>query len=301
MTTTSPFSLSIHFANGDFNGLKIISLSGSSSKAVMFPRESYMSVRSRPEFKKTGVYLLFGLSSVGNKEMLYIGEGDPVLHRLDAHNTKKDFWTKAIFFVDSSSDQINKAHVQYLEFRLVALAAAVNRVELHNGTKPTEPTLSEADRASMDSFLRNILGILSVLGISAFEQSPISVGMPIDKGRVISPPKSQILKCIERGANADGYDTPQGFVVMSGSLAMADEVPSLKNLHPIVAKLRADLTREGVLIPDGNRLRFTQDYTFNSPSLAGAVVKGNGCSGLLHWKDSSGRTLKQLQAAQVKG
>ncbi len=88
-------------------------------------------------------------------------EGDPVGPRLESHYANKDFWTQAVFFVAGSS-QLNKAHVQYLEAKLVARAWAAKRVKLDNGNKPTEPTLSEADRADMDVFLSNILGMLPV-------------------------------------------------------------------------------------------------------------------------------------------
>jgi Domain of unknown function (DUF4357) len=69
---------------------------------------------------------------------------------------------------------------------------------------------------------------------------------------------------------------------------------------PGVCKLRADLLASGVLVQEGNALRFTQDYTFNSPSQAADVVLARSSNGRLDWKDTSGRTLKQLQEAQTQ-
>jgi uncharacterized protein DUF4357 len=46
-------------------------------------------------------------------------------------------------------------------------------------------------------------------------------------------------------------------------------------------------------------LRFSQDYTFGSPSTASAIVLGRSSNGRTDWKDASGRTLKQLQEAQA--
>jgi hypothetical protein len=128
-----------------------------------------------------------------------------------------------------------------------------------------------------------------VLGIQAFEQSPHKSA----KG------KTPALTCQGRGVLARGHDTPQGFVVQAGSFSAKDEVPSLKEHFPSVIELRADFLKSGVLVSEGDKRRFTQDYTFNSPSLASAVVLGRSSNGRADWKDASGRTLKELQEAQA--
>src|SRR5262245_21031159 len=171
MSNQPPFSLRILVADGDPNGLRLVERSNWIGKAVMFPRGLYPQVRGRPEFQQTGVYLLLGPRPQGDGEMLYVGEGDPVRPVLETHHANKDFWTRAVFFV-AGPGQLNKAHVQYLEAQLVSRARAAKRMPLENANIPSEPTLSEADRADMDVFLSNILGMLPVLGIHAFEQSP---------------------------------------------------------------------------------------------------------------------------------
>ena len=47
------------------------------------------------------------------------------------------------------------------------------------------------------------------------------------------------------------------------------------------------------------RYRFTQDYSFSSPSMAAAVVLGRSANGRIEWKDAQGRTLKELQEAEA--
>ena len=78
-------------------------------------------------------------------------------------------------------------------------------------------------------------------------------------------------------------------------LAAKDEVPSLREYFPSVTNLRAELVKNGVLVPEGENFRFTQAYTFNSPSMASAVVLGRSSNGRMDWKDASGKTLKELQ------
>jgi len=183
---------------------------------------------------------------------------------------------------------LNKAHVQYLESQLIKRAATAKRMPLENGNTPTEPTLSEADRADMDVFLANILSILPILGVHAFEQSSktntASVGL---------------LTCQGKGIKASGFDTPQGFVVQSGSFASKELVPSLKDHFPRVCVLHDELKGNGVLMPAGDQLKFMQDYTFNSPSLAAAIVLGRAANGRIEWKDNNGKTLKEFQEAQA--
>jgi hypothetical protein len=288
MSNETPFTLHIFVADGDPDGLRLVERSNWIGKAVIFPRALYPQVRSRAEFQQIGVYLLLGPREQGDGETIYIGEGDPVRPRLEDHYAKKDFWTRAVFFV-AGPGQLNKADVQYLEAQLVSRAKAAKRMPLDNANKPGEPTISERDRAAMDVFLDNILGVLPVLGIHAFEQSPLKSA----KGQ------TPALTCQGRGVTASGHDTPQGFVVQAGSYSAKDEVPSLKEHLPSVVELRADLLKSGVLVSEGERRRFTQDYIFNSPSLASAVVLGRSSNGRTDWKDGSGRTLKELQGAQA--
>jgi hypothetical protein len=140
----------------------------------------------------------------------------------------------------------------------------------------------------MDVFLDNILGILPVLGVHAFEQTPVFTarhGAPVFfcKG--------------PRNANGTGYDTPQGFIVKAGSFASKTEVPSIKEF-PVVGRTRNELLRSGVLVADGDKLKFTQDFAFSSPSLAAAVVLGRSSNGRIDWKDENGSTLKEFQQSQ---
>jgi hypothetical protein len=114
MSNQTPFSLHIFVADGDPDGLRLVERSNWIGKALIFPRALYPQVRNRSEFQQTGVYLLLGPRTQGDGDTLYIGEGDPVRPRLEDHYAKKDFWTKAVFFV-AGPGQLNKAHVQYLE------------------------------------------------------------------------------------------------------------------------------------------------------------------------------------------
>jgi hypothetical protein len=287
-----PFSLRIFVADGDPDGLRVVERSNWIGKALMFPRALLPRVKGREELSQTGVYLLLGPRDDGEGEMLYVGEGDPIRPRLESHYAKKDFWTRAVCFV-AGAGQLNKAHVQLLEAQLIAKAQAAKRLPLDNGNTPTEPTLSEADRADMQVFLQNMLGMLPVLGVHAFEQAA--------PGAAVS--SAPLLHYKGKGVAATGYEASQGFVVKAGSQAVAAAVPSMQQHVRGMFELRQELIGNGVLALDAagaaQGYRFTQDYVFSSPSTAAAVVLGRSANGRIEWKDAQGRTLKALQEQEA--
>jgi hypothetical protein len=289
MMESRPFTLRIFVADGDPDGLRVIERSNWVGRALVFPRTLFPIVKARDEFNQTGVYLLIGPRPDGEGEMVYVGEGDPVKGRFESHFANKDFWTRAIFFV-AGHGQLNKAHVQFLESQLVARARTARRIALDNGNSPAEPSLSEADRADMEVFLSNMLGILPVLGIAGFESAPGSAG---------SGPLQVTLTCRGKGIEARGYEATQGFVVKAGSEAVGQEVSSMKEHVRGMYEIRRDLIDNGVLVAAEHGYRFTQDYVFTSPSTAAAVVLGRSANGRVEWKDASGRTLEEIQEQQA--
>jgi len=286
---THPFSLRIFVADGDPDGLRIVEKSNWIGKALVFPRALLPQVKTRSELAQTGVYLLLGPRPEGEGDMLYVGEGDPIRPRLESHYAQKDFWTRAIGFTTTTAGQLNKAHVQFLESRLIALARTAKRMPLDNANQPAEPSLSEADRADMEVFLGHMLGMLPVLGVYAFEQAPKA---PATKA-------GPVLTCKGKGVQATGYEASQGFVVRAGSQAVADAVPSMALHVRGMFDLRQELISNGVLSLQDGLYQFTQDYTFSAPSTAAAVVLGRSANGRLEWKGADGRALKEIQEAEA--
>jgi hypothetical protein len=289
MSLLKPFSLRIFVADGDPDGLRLVERSNWVGKAIVFPRALLPKIKQRAELNQTGVYLLLGPREEGEGEMLYIGEGDPVRPRLESHYAQKDFWNRAVCFV-AAPGQLNKAHVQFLEANLVRLAKAAKRLPLDNANHPAEPSLSEADCADMQVFLENMLGMLPVLGIHAFEQAaPMAATVA-----------QTVLTCRGKGVTASGYEATQGFVVRSGSQAVGESVPSMQQHVRGMFDLRQELIGNGVLQREGDHFLYAQDYVFSSPSTAAAVVLGRSANGRIEWKDAGGRTLKALQELEAR-
>jgi hypothetical protein len=90
---------------------------------LAFARADYPSARAREEVSQTGAYVLLGPDPEGRRlQRVYVGEGENIRVRLDAHQKEKDFWTQG-YVLTTKDDSLNKAHVRYLEARLLELAA----------------------------------------------------------------------------------------------------------------------------------------------------------------------------------
>jgi len=279
--TASPkgFSVRIFIPSGEPEGLRIVEKSNWTGQGLMFPRSLFPEIKQRTELKRAGVYILWGPGESGQLPRIYVGEGDGVLPRLEQHAKSKDFWTHAVVFT-SKDQNLNKAHVQYLESRMVGLATEAKRCEIDNGNVPQLPALSEADTADADGFLADVLLCLPVLGINLFEKAKITQA------------KGHDLYLRGRGIEARGLETPEGFVVRAGSTASKEETSAI---HPYNAAQRKALLKAGVMVDEGKVYRISQDYTFNSPSSAAGVLLARPANGRTEWKDSKGRTLKQIQ------
>lgn len=77
----------------------------------------------------------------------------------------------------SASGGLNRAHVTWLEYALVKRANEANQCHLDNGNAPQEPALTVAEKADTQGFLKEILQILPLVGLRAFE-FPKPVAMP---------------------------------------------------------------------------------------------------------------------------
>ena len=283
MTESLGFSVRIFIPTGEPEGLRIIEKSNWTGQGLFFPRSLYSEVRGREELARTGVYILWGPNESGQLMRAYVGEGEALLPRLDSHIRSKEFWTHGVVFT-SKDQNLNKAHVQHLEARLVALAAGAKRCELDNGNVPQPPSLSDADRADAELYLADMLLCLPVLGVSFFERPPTQAKT------------NRELLLIAKGIEAEGFEDAGGFVVRAGSKAVKKEV---RSIHPSLTELRSVLIAQGILIPDGDSLILAQDYVFNSPSNAASVLLGRNSNGRIEWKDANGRTLKSIQDAMV--
>lgn len=276
-------TIRIFLIDGDSNGRMSCELSNWTGKAYKIPRIKVKDCTDRADLVNTGIYLLFGKDE-GGKDQVYIGEAESILKRINQHLTQKDFWHETIVFV-SKDDNLNKAHIKYLENRLHEIARTASRYKIENSITPTQSSISEPDRAEMEEFIDNIKLLVNTLGHKVFEEK-----------RDFKAKQKEVLFYIKaaRGADAQGEPSSDGFVVLKGSKAARTEVNSMVQSF---SNLRQKLISERVMVDKGEYYEFPEDYIFSSPSTAAVVVMGRSANGLTEWKQKDGKTLREFESS----
>jgi hypothetical protein len=274
-------TIKLFLPRGDAKSLRTAEISNWTGKAVAAPRTELDDLLAREELDKAGVYILIGTDPLTNMPKAYVGEAEVIRDRLKQHKTK-EFWVSAIVFV-SKDENLTKAHVRYLEQRLLAEAAAVNRFTLEQN-QAGGSKLPESDREDMEVFFARIRQLLPVLGCDII--TPIA--QPAAKAQ-----PGGILYCRLKEAEARGQRTANGFVVFQGSTASLEDRPSTEK-YPNVLSQRKQLIANKMLVQKSGLLVFMKDVEFTSPSAAAVVIHGGSANGLIAWKTKDGKSLKHL-------
>lgn len=280
-------TVKIFLTKGSPTSVRTAEISNWTGKAVVGPRSQIEEILKREEAGKPGVYFLAGVNPESGRDRVYIGEAEIIRNRIKGH-LDRDFWKTLVFFV-SKDENLTKAHIKYLEGKLIEKARAVGRFELENA-QTSGSHLPESDAADMNVFLDRMEQLLPILGQEFLKQ--------IVKNEARAK-KTDLLFCEIKGLKATGRQTDNGFVVLKGSEAVLEERPSTQK-YQYAAKLRTDLRSDGVVEEKNDRLVFLEDHEFSSPSAAAAVIHGGQANGLTAWKDSKGVSLKQKEEKDIQ-
>lgn len=275
-------TIKLYLPEGEAKRLRTAEISNWTGKAIAAPRTELEQLLGREELEKAGVYILSGVDSETGKPLAYIGEAEVIRERLKQHKAK-EFWVSAVVFV-SKDENLTKAHIRYLEGRLISEAEKVGRFTLEN-TQSGGSRLPECDRADMEVFLSRVRQLLPVLGFDIL--TPIAEAVLNAKSR-------DLLYCKNKGAEATGRRTSEGFVVFKNSTAVVEERPSASVRHPFVLSLRKQLLADGSLVKKGDFFVFTKDVLFASPSAGSSIIHSGGTNGWKEWKTEDGKTLREL-------
>ncbi|UXN57466.1 GIY-YIG nuclease family protein [Phyllobacterium zundukense] len=293
-------TLKLYLVDGSPSGVITAELGISSVRAAVASRTALPDLIRREEASRTGLYLLVGPDpDLPGRQRVYVGEGDKVKTRLAAHDAdeSKEFFTRAVLIV-SKDENLTKAHGRYLESRIIAAIRGAGRAKLINGTEPPFKGLPEPEIADMERVLEEIEILLPVLGFDVLRPagqdgilSARSAGPEVATAPAfISNQAAPIFIFTESGTNARAREAGDEFVVLAGSIAKAQEVPSCEEG---LKRRRAQMISEGKLSPaeDPKFLRFLADTAFDTPSGAARVVYGGNVSGPRYWRhEASGQT-----------
>jgi hypothetical protein len=277
-------TIQIYLPDGNPKGIKICEIPNSIIKAVLIPRNLLNEVEKYENIEKVGIYFLFSEKDETSRFQTYIGEAEEVKKRLKQHDSsEKDYWNYAVCFI-SGKDNLNKAHIKFLESYCHEEADRAKRTELKNNCSPTRSNLSASEKDFALNFYDEIKLILGTLGYPIFEN--------ITKAEK----EEDVFYCKSKEAEARGNLTEEGFVVYAGSKARIEDVPSL---NKGVKEYKEALKRNSILKKEGNFLIFSEDIVMSSPSLAGAVILGRPSNGWEDWKNKEGKTLDEIKRKGV--
>lgn len=279
-------TIKLFLIDGEPNGRMTCELSNWTGKAYKIPRILIKESYSREDLQSPGIYLLFGQNEDG-KGLVYIGEAETIIDRLKQHVSQKEFWNEVILFI-SKDENLNKAHIKYLESRLYEITKKVNHYELENNTIPSKSSISESEIAEMEEFIENIKLLTNTLGHRVFETLVSAETNKTKKSNTF------YIKAA-RGANGFGIPSSKGFIVFKNSEVATSTTESMQKS---LKNIRQRLIENETIIKSDKGLVFNKDFEFSSPSTAAAILMGRNANGLKEWKLKSGKTLKEYETTE---
>jgi hypothetical protein len=218
-------SLRLFLADGIPGGVITAEIMNWTGHVLAGPRSLLPDLLKRPEIVRTGVYFLTGPDpDMPKRSLAYVGESDNVGKRIAQHSRSedKDYWDHACV-VTSKDQNLTKAHVRYLESRLIGIATRADRVRLVNGTAPDYGYLPEADIADMEFFIEQIRIVLPVLGLDLLREKPVATVKPVtaDTPSAAGLVEALTFELVNRkhDLQALAREVDGDFVVLAGSQA----------------------------------------------------------------------------------
>ena len=273
----------MYLVDGIPGGVMTVEIMNWTGMVTVAPRTQLADLATRTEIRRTGIYVLAGDNPESSTlpEAIYIGESDSVWERLIQHSKDqaKDFWRRTVI-ITSKDDNLTKAHVRYLESRLISLAVQAQRSKIINGTNPDIPRLPEPDVADMEYFLEQVQMLLPVLGLSF--SMPLPTLKDQEPTEAISH-ESPIFYMNYKKATAFAQEVNDEFIILKASTLCKEETSSLPSSY---RQLRSQLLEDGRLVSSDNSdcWRLTQDLPLTSPSAAACIVGGLSLNGRTTWQ-----------------
>lgn len=304
-------TIKIYLPDESVSGIRHAEIANWSGQALACPRSRFQELREWPEVQRPGVYFLFGVNDETGGDAVYIGEAEVVIDRISSHVARKPFWTEVVAFT-SKDENLTKAHVRYLEAQLVEMAKRANRYELMNCASPQTPSLPRSDRDAMQEFLGAAKMLMGALGHKVLESliyQPSKLSSPaatpiagftvnVETGVVAGDQNLEgqpVFHLRVAGIHARAIRTDEGMVVLENSDAA---VTTYKSMTGGMSALRQSLIESRIFVPQGAKLRVTQDYLFKSPSQAAGVLVGYSINGRLNWQLDDGTTYAEYETQQ---
>ena len=265
--------LEIIFHNGEPEGIRIYMRHLSTIKAFVVPRLYLAEAKKLTGVDNPGVYFLIN-DETGSLSKIYIGQTRNGISRLDDHNSKKDFWNKAILFL-ADSQHFTLNIISGLEKYAIQKAIDANRYQVDNKAVP-KYQISEYDLPQVEEIYEEIEFIMGTLGFRMNDSSAQS--------------NQEIFTTSRRGVVAKGVYSGESFDVLPGSEI---DLTKAVNIESYNAK-RQECLKDGTITETDGKYYLNKIVSFRTPSGASDFVLGGSTNGWVEWKNKDGKTLDSL-------
>lgn len=283
-------SLELFFVDGRPDGMLTAEVFDWTGHVLRLPRTQLAEGLERREASQTGVYILIGQDRDG--PLAYIGETENMAQRLKEHASARDWWDDAIL-ITAARDGLHKAHVKYLEARLIQIARDASQIRLENGNQPGGASLNEAHTANMESFLETLNMVLPAIRVDIF-QTGRRISTSEESTNSTDAQVEFAFTIPRHGVHAKAHVAGSELVVLAGSILRAEWIGDRSD-KTYYWKLYDTLKSQGLIVQQEGQAILANDYAFASPSAAAAVVSGRAANGRTSWKLSDGRTYAQWE------
>ena len=266
--------LEIIFYNGEPDGIRIYMRHLSTIKAFVIPRIYLSEAKKLTGVDNPGVYFLI-IDETGSLSKIYVGQTRNGITRLDDHNTRKDFWNKAILFL-AASQHFTLNIISGLEKYAIQKAIDANRYQVDNKNVP-KYKINEYDLPLVEEIYEEIEFIMAALGYRMNDANDQS--------------NQKIFTTSRRGIVGMGTYSGEAFDLLPGSEIDMTK-PSLTQSYN--AKRQECLGNGTIAKKDDGKFYLTKVLTFKTPSGASDFVLGGSTNGWTEWKDRDGKTLNDL-------
>lgn len=289
-------SLELFFVDSDPDGMLTAEVFNWTGHVLKLPRAQIAEGLRRSDAQRTGVYALLG--TLDEKNAVYIGETENLAQRIADHAREKDWWEHAVL-ITSSDDGLHKAHVRYLEKRMVELAASAEGITLVNSNALGGASLNEAATSNMERFLENLQIVLPAIRVDILNsRRRPSESRPSDEHGDSASMTRFYMSVSRHDIKAEAILQGNEFIVQKGSQCRPEWIGTRAHNEGYAIR-HAEFVAKGIIKVQDGVGEFTENYAFTSPSAASTAIAGRSDNGRRSWRTESGVSYADWETQQL--
>lgn len=170
--------ISLFFRDGRYDSLmRVTGTNWRGGLIYVVPRTEINKLLEVEEAKRFGVYILL------SDNQIYAGEASDLKTRIKQHDKSKNWWERAVL-ITTTDNSFDQADINYLESSIIGFARKQKNLKCENKQVGNKIKLDDMKKASLDSFLKEALEIMKVLGVLKIESKASLDDKDNDIGRL---------------------------------------------------------------------------------------------------------------------